>query len=153
MKVELSETADFRTVPGDRRLFRLLSNFVFWVDSVPFVIPAGFVTDFASVPKFAEGIISNNEPQILRAALAHDWLYQSGGKPTPDIMFTRSEADEILREGMRSIGASFAKRWLVWVSVRVGGVGSWNPHILTMRALTLRTKIRRATTLNTKPEK
>lgn len=127
MTVSLPEFADFRSLPGKERLFQLLAPFSGSIDGCPFTVPQWFVTDLASVPRIFESVISNNAPDILRAAILHDWLYQNQGRiPEQKLQFTRRESDMILREGMRSVGATWRRRWLVWISVRVGGKVPWN---------------------------
>lgn len=149
MTVTLDPFADLRTMPGEQRLFKLLAPFHASKDGKPFVIPAGFFTDLASIPNAAEWFIQNDAPTILRGALGHDFFYQYAGHP-PGCPFsvTRAEADEFLREAMAVCGASWSQRWTVWGAVRVGGFNAWKPHALALRALDLRAKIRRSTNIS-----
>lgn len=61
-------------------------------------VPAGFVTDLASVPAAAQGFRSR-VGTYSRAAIVHDWLYWTGA-------CTRSQADRILYYAMLSSGSS-----------------------------------------------
>jgi hypothetical protein len=86
------------------------------------VVPQGYVTDLASVPKLpltwlmAGGTGSE-------AAVIHDWLYTArafDGKP-----IERSVADKVFREAIAASEDTKAPGWLMWLAVRVGGRGSW----------------------------
>jgi hypothetical protein len=59
--------------------------------------------------------------------LLHDYLYQQHGKATPlGPKYTRQDCDAILRDAMKTAGASWWKRHLVWTAVRIGGGVFWN---------------------------
>jgi hypothetical protein len=80
-------------------------------------VPAGFVTDFASIPRLpfvylAEGGKGN------RAAVVHDWLYSSQA-------FDRATADQVLREALIASGYSKVTAGLFYAAVRVGGGSHW----------------------------
>lgn len=82
-------------------------------------VPVGFVTDFASIPRFARGIIPKLG-RYTKASVIHDYIYQ-----TPGIQQTRRIADIIFRDGMRDLGVVKWKRWVMWAAVRVGGYFAW----------------------------
>lgn len=82
-----------------------------------FVVPARFVTDYASIPRLAQLII----PKLGRhrkAAVLHDCLYN---KNTEYKNLTRKQCDVIFLEAMKSSGVSLWKRWSMYQAVRVGG--------------------------------
>lgn len=84
-------------------------------------VPAGFVTDFASVPCG----FWNFEPPLGeagRAAVVHDYLYLSEGL---EGRYSRAEADAIFREALADLGVPPWKRSLLWAAVRVGGGRGW----------------------------
>lgn len=97
-------------------------------------VPAGFVTDLASIPRLAWNIYPPDGPWV-KAAIIHDFLYDTAGsglwkghgpsitRPAP---YTRPEADDILREAMASRGVGVFKRNVIWSAVRVGGRGGWS---------------------------
>lgn len=131
MKIILPTAVDLRTVPGDVRLFELTLPFIGVIGSSAFTIQTGFVTDFASVPKLFQNVITNDDPDILRPSIVHDWLYQHGGAPPGTAFaFTRAQADAILREAMAACGASWHRRWTVWAAVRLGGTRAWRTATL-----------------------
>ena len=83
-----------------------------------FVIPAGFTTDLASVPRIFQSII----PKIghhIRPAIVHDYCYEGFTN------LTRKEADEMFLEGMKTTKVSWLRRKAMWLAVRVGGRGLW----------------------------
>ncbi len=77
------------------------------------VVPAGFITDFASVPRlpFAYWVAGDTAHD---AAVVHDFLYKSGGT-------TRAQADAVFREAMAVIGEPWWRRNLMWAGVRLFG--------------------------------
>jgi Asp-tRNA(Asn)/Glu-tRNA(Gln) amidotransferase A subunit family amidase len=84
-------------------------------------VPAGFVTDFASVPWG----FWNLEPPLGdagKAAVVHDYLYATRGLQG---RFSRAQADGIFREALRALGVPLCKRALLWAAVRLGGAGGW----------------------------
>lgn len=82
-----------------------------------FVVPRGFVTDLASIPRLLWVVlppIGENE----RAAVLHDWLYTTG-------KVSRARADAIFRRAMAEDGVGFFTRWTMWAGVRLGGWAHW----------------------------
>ena len=80
-----------------------------------FTVPSGFVSDFATVPRFLQSFT----PSIgkwTRAAVLHDWfcVHLAAG----DCVVSSSDADGIFRRVMRESGVSFPTRWLMWTAVR-----------------------------------
>ncbi len=80
-------------------------------------VPAGFVTDFASVPRLPLAyLVAGGIAQ--KPAVIHDWLYRKG-------IGSRSSADDIFYEAMGTAGVSNWRRYLMWMAVRLGGSTSW----------------------------
>jgi hypothetical protein len=102
---------------------RLLQAFDYWPASGAerITVPAGFVTDFASVPWG----FWNFEPPLgdaCKAAVVHDYLYATEGLGE---RFSRAQADGVFREALAASGVPLWKRTLLWAAVRVGGAGGW----------------------------
>jgi len=79
-------------------------------------VPAGFITDLASTPRWVGPLL----PPIgayAPAAVIHDWLYAT---PTGG---SRRDADRAFLAAMREAGVPRWQRWLLYVGVRIGGVG------------------------------
>ncbi len=111
----------------DGRTFCLEAPYSYYV-TVPggetITVPAGYVTDFASVPRlfWTMGIDPLGKP--ARAAIIHDYLYSTGGRiKTPP--YTKAEADRIFYDAMGALGVGSVKRWLMYQAVRVGGKGAF----------------------------
>lgn len=101
--------------------FRLHYNFTYrWKYkglTIVISVPAGFETDFASIPRFAWILI----PKLGRwnkAAVIHDWLYQHGA-------LSRKQADRCFRDGMRDKGVKPWQYNLIYWAVRLFGWLAW----------------------------
>lgn len=106
-----------------------------------FTVPSGFVTDFATVPRFLHWLVSPYGA-YTRAAVLHDWLLtelaawtkakpaslKDGGwewikNPPPA---DSHDTDGIFRRVMQDLGVGFAKRWIMWTAVRWAAL--FNPY-------------------------
>jgi hypothetical protein len=94
--------------------YTLLSPLVYEHNGKVYTAPAGFKTDFASIPKLLHGIIDESEADIRDAAVIHDFLYTEKSIP-------RKEADKVLYIAMRELGASMIKAGIVYNFVRLFG--------------------------------
>lgn len=77
-----------------------------------FTVAAGFVTDFASVPRALVWLIPRYG-NFTCAAILHDYLCQSA-------VVTRADADGIFRRALNELGVSVPRRWMMWAAVRLG---------------------------------
>ncbi|QXH79305.1 DUF1353 domain-containing protein [Pseudomonas sp. FJ2-5-13] len=84
------------------------------------IIPAGFVTDYASIPKSLWSIASPHS-DYSEAATIHDYLYWTQS-------CTRLQADNIFLIAMKEDGVSDFRRWTIYRAVRGAGQGSWNDN-------------------------
>lgn len=112
---------DVRYIDGIN--WRILSDFQFVSPSADFpsvLIPAGFETDFASIPRVLWRWMPPTDHRIGRIAVVHDWYYRS-----PWVNVTREQADNALRSGMQPLGANCFDRELVYWGVRIGGSGAF----------------------------
>lgn len=100
-----------------------------------FTVPVGFLTDFASVPRFLHWKVLPYGA-YTRAAVLHDWLlvslaewwddYRSGGpnglgNPERAVELPPAnsrDCDGIFRRVMQDIGVPWDKRWTMWAAVR-----------------------------------
>lgn len=109
-------------MPGsDTQLYRVEGEFRFQSEHLGLIsVPKGMLTDFASVPRFAENVIPNDDPDVLYPSVIHDFLYSKESSAAfPDV--NRDDADHVLLEAMRSIGAPAWKADMIFTAVRVGG--------------------------------
>jgi len=82
------------------------------------VIPAGFVTDFASIPRRLRGFISKLGPHLC-PAIVHDYLYWTQS-------CSRVRTDEIFLEMMKDFDVSWSTRHLMHFAVRRFGRSHWD---------------------------
>lgn len=115
----------------DGRRFTLDLPFVY-VDAekdIRVEIPAGFETDFNSVPRVLWGYFP--PWQYLEAGLVHDWLYKA-----PDAFksaslkppLTRQQCDDIHRRILDLKGCRWSKRQTAYAALRMGGWKPWNEY-------------------------
>jgi hypothetical protein len=111
----------------DGRQMRVWSRFRYFITGGELVtVAAGFVTDFATVPRLFWTLLPASG-KYNRAAVIHDWLYArrrietaDGGTRKPD----RSECDWIFLEALQDCGISWLRRNLMYVAVR-SPAGAW----------------------------
>lgn len=82
-------------------------------------VPAGYVTDFASIPRIGRWLIPPFGRHAI-AAVVHDWLY-SVGEPG-----LRGEADDIFRDALDELGVDMARRNVMHAAVRGFGAGGYD---------------------------
>jgi hypothetical protein len=90
------------------------------------IIPVGFVTDFASVPRLLRGIVQPAGNHNL-ATLIHDYLYDQRYSITnkADWKKDRLFADQEMLHWLKIAGASWIKCQLMYLAVRIGGKSWW----------------------------
>lgn len=83
-------------------------------------VPAGFRTDFASVPRWLWAIFPPTG-EWSAVSVLHDWLYRR-------TTCSRFLADAIFREGMAAVGVPAWRRVAAYYAVRVfGGIARRTP--------------------------
>jgi hypothetical protein len=89
-----------------------------------FWIPAGFHCDGASIPALAwQMTYSPFAPDVMRAAVVHDWLYHAHEDDDGDDR--RRHADDVFYEILTQDGVSKLKREVMWAAVRNFGGSYW----------------------------
>ena len=78
-------------------------------------VPAGFLTDLATVPRVFTWLIPRYGT-YSRAAILHDYLCVEAHAGR----FRRSDADGLFRRVLREEQVSLPRRWLMWAAVRAG---------------------------------
>ena len=94
-------------------------------------VPAGFVTDFASIPR-PLWTLSSPHGFYSRASIIHDFLYW-------DQRCTREQADRIMLIAMQESTVGFAERQAIYAGVRAGGQPAWDDNATTRAKGMLRT--------------
>lgn len=98
----------------DRATYRLVKPLVIEVARNAWcVVPAGTVTNYASIPRCLHGLYPPDGPWGP-AAVWHDFLYGLRG-------FPRHVADACLLAGMTSLGVPRLRRWIMYLAVRMFG--------------------------------
>lgn len=85
-------------------------------------VPAGFETDFNSVPRVFWRFLGPWE--FPEAGVVHDYLYRFG-------IGTRADADHIHRRALINLGCAPLRAWIAWAALRLfGGLpGNWNSKV------------------------
>lgn len=98
--------------------FQLQEDFLVKVMDHTLVVPAGFVTDFESVPRLpvVYALFKNRAP---KSATLHDWLYSTRVMP-------RATCDEIFLAAMEREGIPWWMRRAMYLGVRVGGAKAYS---------------------------
>ncbi|MCG6540158.1 DUF1353 domain-containing protein [Pseudomonas sp. KSR10] len=98
----------------DRKTWRLLAPFSYLdPDHGLIEVPAGFITDFASVPRWPLTFALLGQYGHA-AAVLHDWLYATGNR-------SREAADRVFLNALRSSGIARWRAYLMFAGVRFGG--------------------------------
>jgi hypothetical protein len=106
----------------DDRVWVIDSILVYESDILGFVIvPAGFETDFASVPRvpIAYTLFGG---RAHREAVIHDFLYRIDSSPCVE----KNVADDVFLEAMECRGKSWFVRKMMYWGVRLGGASSYH---------------------------
>jgi len=100
------------------------------------VVPAGTLTDFASIPRFFWRLLPPTG-EYGKAAVIHDWLYQNLGiiqqhlayDVSPRLReYTRKQCDDIFLDAMSVLGVPAWKKRAMHGAVRAFGWSAWNSH-------------------------
>lgn len=84
------------------------------------VVPTGFVSDLASIPRVFQSLIPKLGPH-LRAAIVHDYLYWSQ-------CCSRHEADVIFSKMMKDLGVPWFTRKALYFAVANFGREAWHQN-------------------------
>ena len=93
------------------------------------LIPAGFQTDFNSVPRPLWGYFP--PWQYLEAGLVHDWLYKAPERFTSKSFkppLSRQQVDDIHRRILDLKGCRWTKRQIIYAALRAGAWVAWNRY-------------------------
>jgi hypothetical protein len=110
-----------RTEQTGPNRWRLIEPFVYQTKSGAFTtsiaVPAGFETDFATVPRIpVAGLVAGGAGE--KAAVVHDWLYHT--KPC-----SRKETDQMFLDALTEEGEPWWRRYIMYAAVRAFGGPFW----------------------------
>jgi hypothetical protein len=114
-KVELEMLGSYK--------FKLLNPIVYAdskytpTSTTQIVVPAGFVTDLATIPRLFWSIMPP-DGEYAKAAIIHDFLYTNN-------TFERYRCDQILEEAMEITGVDLWKRKVIYAAVRLFGASAY----------------------------
>lgn len=99
--------------------WRLIAPLIYQSDVADqtFVVPKGFVTNFASVPRIPL-VYELAGDTSSEAATVHDYLYSTH-------VVSRDVADAVLREASAITSVPWWRRQLMWAGVRMFGWSHW----------------------------
>jgi len=109
-----------------RQLYVLVEPFSYESETYgKVVVPAGFKTDFASIPRIAWRYLDPEDKCILYPSVIHDYIYSQSGALADGVVFTREQADKIFKEAMELAGARLDQRFFAFKAVRLFGGSHW----------------------------
>jgi hypothetical protein len=112
----------FYLLPGGRN-FVVTKDYDIETSRGWITIPAGFVTDLASIPKIFWAIVSPLEKHFPAAAL-HDLFYRIP-EARVEWGMTREMTDDMFLEEMSDLDVEWWKKIAMYRIVRLGGNSSW----------------------------
>ncbi len=89
------------------------------------IIPEGFVTDYASIPRNLQGFLRSQD-RYSRAALIHDYLYWSQ-------LCSREQSDNLFLIAMIESGVPWVQRKPIYEAVRRAGGTAWRSNTVEKR--------------------
>ena len=107
--------------PVDDERWEVLEPFSYTGRVDTFVVPQGFTTDFASVPRPVVWLLPRYG-HWTQSAILHDYLWSLARSG----QFNFYDADGLFNRSMRELGVPFWRRWIMWTAVRfAAGPGTW----------------------------
>lgn len=80
-----------------------------------FILPAGYVSDGASLPRVLWWFLPPWGDRTTLAAVMHDWLCE-----TQTDVLTRADCDRLFRECLIDLRVERWLAWVCWAGVRIG---------------------------------
>lgn len=106
-----------------KRLWKLSEDWEFRVRDELYVIPKGFITDGASIPKVVT-FFFNPTGILLMGAIIHDYLYiygqlnrVNGGR----YYYNKGMADKLFRDICIEVNGFKTLNYIAWIAVKMGG--------------------------------
>jgi hypothetical protein len=117
MKAKHHAKIEVQYLPPDYRTARLLTEFEYKDSKGAVLVPVGFLTNFASVPRMLQNLIPMRGPWSP-AAVAHDHMYS-------EQRITRKEADRLFYKIMLAHNVGIVTARTMWAAVRAFGWIAW----------------------------
>ncbi len=106
---------------GVRYQYKTCNKMIVLIDKRKVVVPKGFDTDLASIPRQLWSIYSPAKSETMSASILHDYLYNCPNG------YTRYEADKIFYYSLLNKNLSVLRAGLYWSAVRMFGAKAYNP--------------------------
>jgi len=108
-------------IPPEGRRWTLVEPFRYHGNDETFDVPAGFTTDFASVPRIFVWLLPRYG-RWTQAAVLHDYLWSVAD----DGELSKFDADGLFLRALRELEVPFLRRWIMWAAVRwAAGPRTW----------------------------
>ena len=101
------------------KIYELTKPLKSMIDNEVVIVPAGFRTDFATVPYPINKVISRDNKKYVKSAIIHDMLYRTK-------ILSRFEADEMFFKSMCIEGTPLRYSIPFYFAVRLFGWTRWN---------------------------
>jgi hypothetical protein len=122
----VDDALDLRWMGGET--WRLTREYLYATLDGLVQVPAGFLTDFASIPRFLWPILPPTGP-YGPAAVLHDFMYRTGGWRPDGPACTLQEANRVLHLAMLDLPTVKTwERWAVDGGVGMGGRFTWRKY-------------------------
>lgn len=112
------------------KLWILLDDMHYETPVGQFTVPAGYLTDHASVPRAFTSVVPPVKSAVAEASILHDWFYNRDSKDVP-----RDFADLCIRELTLANGGSKALAYTTWAAVRAGGSTLYNKEFMKAKIM------------------
>ena len=114
------------------RNWEITKDWKYRLNGNEYVVPAGFVFDGASIPKFLRTFFSP-VGVLLMGGLVHDYMYKYAAcKPNeegaPLMLVNQKDSDRIFRDINIEVNGFYTMNHLAYWSLRLGGWVAWNGH-------------------------
>lgn len=108
---------------GNNEAFILVEDMKYTIGSTKdtIVVPKGFVTNNASIPKAFWSLGLTPHGQYSRASIIHDYLYWSQA-------CTRKQADQLMVIMMKESNVGWFDETVIYNGVHAGGEGAWKKN-------------------------
>ena len=101
--------------PQENGVFELQHNLLAHDGKTQYIVPKGFLTDFASIPRLLWPVFSPIDYKTISPAILHDYLYACPNN------LTRSQVDSIFYSSLIDNRVNPVVAYLYWLGVRLGG--------------------------------
>jgi len=105
--------------PWDGRVWQTMTKIRFTINGRTYEIPAGYITDFGSVPKLLRCFVDTKDESIL-GYIIHDYLYGKGKKNRTETL-SRAECDMVLLKITIQCGQNHLEALAAYLGVRGAG--------------------------------